>query len=62
MNFLLSGAKEIVVAHNFDEECKKKLEDVYVVTISLKMKMLLKDDDLPLVIDANEDKLKIYMR
>ena len=54
----LLGAKEIVVSSSFNEEWKKKLGERLVVTFSIEDEDVLKEDDLSLVIDANEDKLK----
>ena len=43
---------------SFNEEWKKKLGERLVVTFSIEDEDVLKEDDLSLVIDANEDKLK----
>ena len=54
----LLGAKESCCFFIFNEEWKKKLGERLVVTFSIEDEDVLKEDDLSLVIDVNEDKLK----
>lgn len=57
----LLGAKEVVVAANFNEEWQRKMKERLIVAISLEDDEMMKDDYQSLFSNLEEEKLKISM-